>query len=639
MSRRSPLLAVLTLLGCSDYNLNEKDKDPAGFDSGSGLDTDTAETDVPPPDEDCNGADDNGDGRIDEGYDDVDGDGIADCVDGGCTSDPPAPYANLREDCQGDVTTSHPPANPWSVRIQWQYGGHGVVSTPAVGDLDGDGVPEVAFDDDGGGGELVVVSGLDGRVKWTVPGMDPYSGPALGDIDGDGMGDVVTTSGSCYSAHVVYAYDYAGNPLWNRAIGTACETFPNITDLDGDGNVEVIVNEYVLEGATGNVLFTLPTAGGNNWGAPAVADMDQDGDQEILLENQLYDTDGSLIFACGIGGTGSFPQPVNIDGDPEGEFLVAAPGQVTLCDDDGRQLWTHTSGGYGSAIAVADFDNDGVQEFAFAVGGSLFLIESDGSNRWITPVNDSSGLAGTTSWDIDYDGVPEVIYADEQDILVMNGATGAVVIRDPSHDSWTASETPAVADVDGDGHGELVYGSPSGAYMGVTVLGSADGDWPYSRPVYNQYTYYGANVNDDLTIPAYAEAPWIAPPNIFRGQPSAVFTAGVPNLGARVTDVCFASCETTGHVDVWVQVWSDGGQSLAAGTPVELWGYPGGAPVLLETRPTSMDLDPGTSEEILFSTTADLVGTQLRVRVNGFGVDEECDAADNENSWFDLPCL
>jgi hypothetical protein len=36
---------------------------------------------TPPPPEECNGLDDDGDGQVDEGLADLDGDGLADCVD------------------------------------------------------------------------------------------------------------------------------------------------------------------------------------------------------------------------------------------------------------------------------------------------------------------------------------------------------------------------------------------------------------------------------------------------------------------------------------------------------------------------------------------------------------------------------
>lgn len=629
-------MLLLALTACIENNLGNQEKDPTSFDSGTTPTFPTEDSTVPPPPEECNGKDDDGDGDVDEGFPDVDLDGEADCTDDTCVAEAPLPRSETDPDCEGGVGTGTPPANPWSTVIEWQHLGNGVVSTPAVGDLDGDGVPEVVYDDDLGGGRTVVLDGATGTEEWSVSGMDPYSGPSLGDIDGDGYGDVVTSSGSCFGPHVVYAYDASGALMWQTAIGTACETYANLVDLDGDGEVEVIMNEYVLDGATGGVEFTLDVSSSTeNWGAPAVADMDQDGDQEIMLGNALFETDGSLIYTCGWGGTGAFPQPVNADGDPEGELLVAGYGGISLCDDDGGVLWSRSYSSYGTAVAVADFDNDGVQEYAFAKTSAVTLYEPDGSARWSTAVTDASGLAGTTSWDVNYDGVPEVVYADEVDILVLDGTTGAVVIRDPNHGSWTAAETPAVADVDGDGQGELIYGSNSG-YLGITVIGGAEGDWPYSRPVYNQYTYYSANVEDDLSIPTYQEAPWIAPANLFRGQPSAVYTAGSGNAKVSIADVCVASCEPDGRVDVWVQVWNDGALELSS-VELAVYGIVGG----VETEITRQDVGPlaaAASVEVLVSTTTAGMGSGLVARVDEADRLRECDESDNEDTWTDRPC-
>ncbi|MDP2310841.1 MAG: hypothetical protein Q8P18_32785 [Pseudomonadota bacterium] len=629
------VLHLLLLTACIDYEFGKDPAQPALDTADTSDSPPDDETDIGPSDESCNGVDDDGDGLVDEEYGDVDGDGAADCVDDACVSEVPSPRSEVSDACGGSVDAGVPPANPWNVEILWQYLGSGVASTPAIGDLDGDRIPEVVFNNDAAGGSTVVLDGVTGRRKWSVTGMDPYSGPALGDIDGDGFGDVVTSSGSCFGEHVVSAYDRDGVLMWRTPIGNACETYANLTDLDGDGDVEVIVNEYVLDGATGAVLFTLDITG-TNWGAPAVADMDNDGTQEILLETDVFDAAGNLLWSCGTGGNGTFPQPVNVDADDEGELLVAGANRMTLCDDDGTVLWSRNYSSYGTAVCVADFDNDGVQEFGFAQSGNFYLIESDGSNRWVTPVNDSSGLAGCTSWDVDYDGVPEVVFADERDIMVLDGATGAVVVRDPNHGSPTAAETPAVADVDGDGHGDLVYGSMSSDYTGITVITGAEGDWPYARPVYNQYTYYGENVGDDLSIPAYAEAPWRVDANLFRGQPSAVFLQAQPNLRVDIADVCFASCDADGRVEVQVQVWNDGVADVADAM-VALYGLPGGAETLLEARATG-PIASGASVELLFVTTADEVGDGLHVVVDRDGALDECDEGDNEDTWADAPC-
>jgi hypothetical protein len=633
----------LPLAACSDYSLEAEGKtEPGGEDSAPPADTgeppggDGGED--PPPDEVCNGEDDDGDGLVDEDFPDVDGDGQADCVDRDCAVDPAPARSELDEACTGGEFGGTPPVDPWSWTIEWQWRGGNVYSTPAVGDLDGDGVPEIVFTHDGYGSSLQVLDGASGAEVWSVPGIDNQSGVALGDVDLDGSPEIIATTGSCFTAHTVQAYSASGALEWSTAIGTACETYPAIADLEGDGDVEIVVNDYILDGATGAVVARLAISGADNWGAPALADMDGDGVMEVLLENRVYRADGSLVYACGAGGTGTFPHPVDIDGDPQGELLVAAPSRITLCDHTGAALWSRPHSSYGSAIAVADFDNDGQQEFAFANYGTVTLLERDGSTRWATPIADYSGLAGATSWDIDLDGVPEVVYADENDILVLNGATGAVVLREASHGSVTLAETPAVADVDGDGSGELLYGSNS-SLRGLTVVGSADGDWPYARPVYNQYSYYGDNIEDDLTVPLNPDPPWLSAANLFRGQPSAVYVLGAPDLAGEITDVCVSACEDEGIVRVAAVVWNRGTSEVPAGVLVHLETDVDGLPARLAEATLAAPLLPGASASLEFETVAGAVAGGLRLSVDAGAAVDECVETDNLATWAgDWPC-
>jgi hypothetical protein len=626
MQRWIVLAALLS--ACTEYKLNGNEDPPDPPEDSD--EPDPEETGDPEPVEDCNGEDDDGDGEIDEGFDDVDGDGSADCVDEDCDVDLAGPRNESDAACEGAEVT--PPVDPWDETVLWTFYAGAMYSTPSVGDLDGDGTPEVVVTY--GTNSLAVLDGVTGAAEWTKT-ADAQSGTALADIDNDGDGDVVATLGSCFSAHEVVAYDGpTGAQLWKKTIGTACETYPAIADLDSDGDVEIVVNEYVLDGATGSTIVTL-AAGANNWGAPAIADMDNDGDQEILLENKMFDHDGTTRMTCGTGGTGSFPQPVNVDADIEGEFLVAGYGRMTLCDDDGSTLWSRTYYNYGTAVAVADFDDDGVQDFAFAQANTLYLISGfTGANVWTATVSDYSGLSGTTSWDVDLDGVPEVVYGDEVDMLVFDGATGTVVIRQSAHGSVTLAETPAVADVDGNGTGEILGASNSGV-TGLTVTAGADGDWPYSRPTYNQYTYFGANINDDLSVPLYQEAPWVAAPNIFRGQPSGVFSAGQPNLTPSITGVCAASCEEGGKVEIAFQVANTG--YTPADATVTIYGNPGGVQTAIATLPLG-SIAAASSVEDTVLTTAELLGTQLTIVVDEGGTLAECHEDDNSSTYDDLPC-
>lgn len=130
-----------------------------------------------------------------------------------------------------------------------------VSSSPAVGDIDGDGELEIV---DGSCGQCGTVYAWrrDGTV---MPGW-PFitnavvdgSSPVLGDVNGDGSMDIVIGSGSgftpngCTAGAISKAYILQANgtaiPGWPVDLGTAAPPNPAIADVDLDGAVEVIIS-------------------------------------------------------------------------------------------------------------------------------------------------------------------------------------------------------------------------------------------------------------------------------------------------------------------------------------------------------------------------------------------------------------
>lgn len=98
---------------------------------------------------------------------------------------------------------------------------------------------------------------------------------------------------------------------------------------------------------------------------------------------------------------------------------------------------------------------------------------------------------------------------DETHLRILDGPTGNVLFE-TCNTTGTFFENPVVADVDGDGHADLVV--PSNAYSsltcnggkttGIRVFGDDEGRWVRTRRVWNQHAYHVTNVEDDGTIPA-----------------------------------------------------------------------------------------------------------------------------------------
>src|SRR5688572_23257215 len=104
---------LLVLVGCSDYNLgSSKDGHHGPDDTDDVIDTGLSAADP------CNGLDDDGDGEIDEGHADKDGDGTKDCLDEDCEVAPEPPgTVEINADCLGYDPEEI--EDPWDLELEW----------------------------------------------------------------------------------------------------------------------------------------------------------------------------------------------------------------------------------------------------------------------------------------------------------------------------------------------------------------------------------------------------------------------------------------------------------------------------------------------------------------------------------------
>ena len=168
-------------------------------------------------------------------------------------------------------------------------------------------------------------------------------------------------------------------------------------------------------------------------------------------------------------------------------------------------------GGYGGAPTIADFDGDGKPEIGVAGASRYVVFETDGTVKWQTVVQDSSSnRTGSSVFDFDRDGAAEVVYGDELYLWVLDGSNGSLRFKTPKS-SCTWYEYPLVADVDADGHAEILgvannncgFGSQRGVY-----LWGDNANWVDTRDVWNEHTYHITNVLQDGTIPTDEQPNW-----------------------------------------------------------------------------------------------------------------------------------
>lgn len=482
---------LLVLLACSDYKLAGEDSPvfDDGDDTGR-LDTDTTDTGTFVPEEACNGVDDDGDGAVDEDFSDVDVDGVADCVDDTCTLDLLAAGTVAPSDTCSDTTTVTDPwdtvaTNVWT-ELSTDSDVTSIAQTPLVVQLtddNGDGVVDdddtldvafIAFENAAPSDQahIVVLDSATWAEELDISRVYSVAELATGDVDGDGSPDLLTFDGT----NRLHAYAMDGSELWSTTpLTNYMGGMPSVAvvDLDGDGVVEVLAQEAILDGATGALLGTLPSRP-FSFTQHLTADLDLDGTAEILYDGDVHDATGALLWEGLAPGSGAMTHALvlDVDGDAEGEVVMAADNVLKIYDTDGTTLVTSGfGGGAASPPCAGDFDGDGAVEVAIPANDALHVFELDGTEIATLPILDTSTMAGCVGADLDGDGALEILYADESTFYIFDARTETAVVSYSEHSSGTLIETPALADLDGNGTMEVLLASDLGTDGLVATVG------------------------------------------------------------------------------------------------------------------------------------------------------------------------
>lgn len=545
--------------------------------------------------------------------------------------------------------------------VEWSYGsGKGCLSLPVVGDLDGDGMPEIVVnitDFLGFSGTLTVLAG-DGSGKiWDDPtsGLAYGSPPAIGDVDGDGAPDIVVVrehesalfADGDYTAAM---YDRDGNIVWesDHYIGMDFDwaTAPVIADMDHDGHNEVILGRVILNadgtergvGDHGRGSYGI-TFGISESSVPAVTDLDLDGQDEIITGAAFYDADGNTTWHDSSLNDG-YVGIVNLDSDPEGEFVAVTGNTVRAQDTDGSVIWgpiEMKTANILSVPTIGDIDLDGEPEIIVAGGNELTALNADGSVLWSATARDESGATGASIFDFEGDGEPEVVYIDEVQMMAFAGADGALKFYSADHASNTMMDYPVIADVDADDQAEIVV-CHNGHSSAISVYGDQDESWRSARKVWNQHAYGITNVNDDLSIPT-TQVPSFSDTNTWHSAIPLTGEALALDLEADILDVCLEECDQ----DVVQLSWrlrNPSYEDVPAGVNLALYADFGGSLVLVETLSSDAVVASGTASEgvtIELSAASIFGADALWLSVDddgtGTGVYDECSEENNLFMW------
>ncbi len=329
---------------------------------------------------------------------------------------------------------------------------------------------------------------------WTYDLPAPaFGSAAAADLDDDGYYEIVfTTYTNDGRAHCLNAED--GSPKWIFDIGGCGDVAPVIYDVDGDGELEVIVNGscnptlFCIDGNTGQELWSTPSGGGDS--PPTIADIDNDGSPEILFGNFngqvriVNGEDGSLAKSIQVNPNGNAIQtePTVVDVNNDGHLDILS---ANFFNDDGlhvwaidyqtgNALWTNSVTNSGSDFhayhggILADVDNDGLLEYVIGSNNSTVraINVEDGSDLWTIDVPGSI-MSALSAADLDGDGDLEIAFnnSDPQTfdnrIRVVSGADGLLEWSYPI--DFSSFRGFSISDIDGNGQLDLV----SGHFMGM----------------------------------------------------------------------------------------------------------------------------------------------------------------------------
>jgi hypothetical protein len=399
-------------------------------------------------------------------------------------------------------STNPPQAAGWPIPVKLETS-----ASPAVGDIDGDGTKEIVQCSDkvyawhANGTEMI--DGDNDAQTWGVltslgsatdsPNGGFVSHPALAQMDLAPGFEIIAGSRETKQVFVL-RYNGTTLPGWPRSLENKIRAGMVVGDLDGDGKNEVIaVDEsgviYVWR-ANGTELidgdsnpltqgvFYRMTGCTLNYSTPCVADIDEDGKNDLIVGSQ-----GSQLFVFKYNGTSvtGFPYALtssisgspavgDVDNDGHLEIVVFEfNGNFRVLRKDGtQQTFQFFANGaplfFCPSPALGNVTGDAKLEmFIPSKNGKLYGINSIGNFLAGFPVNyNTTGQLTESSpiiADIDGDGSPDIVIGDESHYIRAFNVSGQPLAGFPLFTDDSMRGVPQAADVDGDGKVDLVAAS------------------------------------------------------------------------------------------------------------------------------------------------------------------------------------
>jgi ribosomal protein L27 len=340
----------------------------------------------------------------------------------------------------------------------------------AIGDLDGDGKPDLAVVNTSTNTVSVflntstngsVSSGSFATTVNLTTGTSPLS-VAIGDLDGDGKPDlaVANSSGSPGSISLFHNTSTSGSISFANKVDFSTGFGPQsvaIGDIDGDGKLDLVIansnsnavsvfrntstSGSIVSGSFANkVDFTT----GSNPNSVVIGDLDGDGKLDLAVTNN---NSASVSVFRNTSTIGS----------------INAGSLAT------RQDFNAIAGAYPTSVAMGDIDGDGKLDLAVTNSSYVSVFRNTATSGSINFATKVDFVTGTNAWsvafgDVDGDGKTDLAVAnrDPNTITLLRNTASSGTISAGSFATkvdFTTATSPrsvAIGDLDGDGKPEMV---------------------------------------------------------------------------------------------------------------------------------------------------------------------------------------
>jgi hypothetical protein len=218
--------------------------------------------------------------------------------------------------------------------------------------------------------------------------------------------------------------------------------------------------------------------------SPLMEDLDGDGSNEVVV----VDNNGTLHVWDRLGQERA-GFPVSVPGDVWGSPAVgdlnadhkldivfgSKNDTVYAFTDEGVRLYARDLGSpVLGTVALTDLDGNGhLETVVGAMNGSLSVLNADGSDYAKFPVSGGGPIfAGPAVADLDGDGTTDIMWGStDRHIYAVSSAGGEALAGYPVAVGGMVVSAPTVADIDEDSYHELIFGCDDGILYCLDHLG------------------------------------------------------------------------------------------------------------------------------------------------------------------------